>query len=63
MVRAVFAAPFGVVARYEGAWTAPDGARIGLPGAVLFRFRGALIQELGVRLELRELVARLGGRG
>ena len=60
-VRALFAAPFGVVARYEGGWAAPDGARVNLPGAVLFRFGGELSGEIGVRLELRELAARLSG--
>jgi ketosteroid isomerase-like protein/CheY-like chemotaxis protein len=49
--------PRGAVASYVARWTLPDGNRATLPGAVYFRFEGAAIAALGVRMSLARLRA------
>ncbi len=63
-VRAMHCLPSGgVVARYEASWQLPSGERAYLPGSVIFRLADAAsprprIRELGIRLQVRELLAR-----
>ncbi len=47
----VRALPRGALVRYGGSWTDAAGARVSLPGAILFRFEGNLIAEIGIRVE------------
>ena len=49
--------PRGAVASYIAGWTLPNGTRATLPGAVYFRFEGATIAALGVRMSLTRLRA------
>ncbi|MBA3464620.1 MAG: nuclear transport factor 2 family protein [Deltaproteobacteria bacterium] len=54
----VRALPAGAIVRYQGSWVDASGKRLGTDGAIFVRFEGALIAELGVRLDL-ELLRRL----
>lgn len=51
----VLALPGSMVARYSGDWVPAGGERQILSGSVLFHFRGELIAEIGVRLNLEQL--------
>ena len=55
-VDSIVGLPWGAVARYVARWTA-GGQKKELPGAVVFRFDGPLISEIGVRLDVRKLSA------
>jgi CheY-like chemotaxis protein len=54
-VNQVLALPNSMVARYSGSWVTPTGKPQSLAGSVQFKFRGELISEIGVRLELQKL--------
>lgn len=54
------ALPHGLVARYQGVWSAPDGTELQQEGAVVFAFAGTLIAQIGVELDAAHLSALLG---
>ncbi len=56
---AVYAAPAGLAARFQGAWRAPDGSEPRMTGAVQFQFMGERIRQIGVRLKDERLRALL----
>ena len=56
---AVYAAPAGLAARYQGTWRAPDGNEPRMSGAVHFQFAGERIRQIGVRLNDERLRALL----
>lgn len=50
--------PNAVVARYRGAWMAKPDERVEVPGSVIFHFREDAISQIGVRLEVKQLLTR-----
>ncbi len=55
LVQHVSVLPAGALVRYTGSWLAEGGSRRAMPGAVLFSFRGDLISEIGVRVDVSRL--------
>lgn len=53
----VYALPEGLVARYVGHWQATDGGFRQQAGAVVIRFTGEKIKQIGVRLNAQQLQA------
>jgi ketosteroid isomerase-like protein/CheY-like chemotaxis protein len=47
---AVYAAPHGLAARFQGKWTMGDLGEQQQSGSVIFQFEGDLIRQIGVRL-------------
>jgi ketosteroid isomerase-like protein/CheY-like chemotaxis protein len=56
---AIHSLPHGLVARYEGHWTAADGRQHTQSGAVVFQFAGQHIARIGVQLNEEHLRALL----
>jgi len=53
IVQRMRALPDGVLVRYEGSWRINERRSASLSGALLFRFEGTEIAEIGVRVDLR----------
>ncbi|HEU5437883.1 MAG TPA: nuclear transport factor 2 family protein [Ktedonobacterales bacterium] len=54
-----YALPAGLVARYVGRWPSAEGGLHQQAGAVVFRFEGERIKQIGIRLNAQQLRALL----